>query len=166
MKKLLLLLLFVALCVVFIVVKTEERGVVFVSPLKYHISDDSTAEVIKDDSYEDLKSVTIPSEIRTEEGVYLVTSINKSAFPDCRELTNIELPSSVTNIGENAFGKCSALININVASDNYVFSSENGMLYDKNKTKLICVPRGKKGSIEIPLDVTSIGEYAFFVVTN
>ena len=48
-------------------VKIDEKGNVFVAPLKYHISSDSTAEVIKDDSYEDLKSVTIPSEIRTEE---------------------------------------------------------------------------------------------------
>ena len=51
-------------------VKIDENGDVFVTPLKYHISSDSTAEVIKDGSYKKLESVVIPSEIQTVEGVY------------------------------------------------------------------------------------------------
>ncbi len=51
-------------------VKIDEKGNVFVAPLKYHISSDSTAEVIKDGSYKKLESVVIPSEIQTVEGVY------------------------------------------------------------------------------------------------
>ena len=42
----------------------------FVAPLKYHITSDSTAEVKWNKSYKDLKSVAIPSEIQTVEGVY------------------------------------------------------------------------------------------------
>ena len=51
-------------------VKINENGDVFVAPLKYHISSDSTAEVKKDYSYKKLESVVIPSEIQTVEGVY------------------------------------------------------------------------------------------------
>ncbi len=51
-------------------VKIDENGDVFVAPLKYHITSDSTAEVKWNKSYKDLKSVAIPSEIQTVEGVY------------------------------------------------------------------------------------------------
>ena len=50
--------------------KIDEKGNVFVAPLKYHISSDSTAEVIKDDSYKKLESVVIPSEIQVDGHVY------------------------------------------------------------------------------------------------
>ena len=56
-------------------VKIDEKGNVFVAPLKYHITSDSTAEVIRDDSYKKLESVAIPSEIRVDGHVYSVTSI-------------------------------------------------------------------------------------------
>ena len=56
-------------------VNIDENGDVFVAPLNYHISSDSTAEVIKDYSYKKLESVVIPSEIRVDGHVYSVTSI-------------------------------------------------------------------------------------------
>ena len=37
----------------------------------------------------------------------------------------------------------------------------NTMLYDKNRTKLICVPGGKKGKFVVPSGVTRIGDDAF-----
>jgi hypothetical protein len=91
-----------------------------------------------------------------------VTSIGNYAFSNCDGLTSIEIPSSVTRMGNGAFIDCSGLTNINVATDNSVYTSENGVLYDKNKTKLICVPSVKKGKFEIPSSVTSIGYYAFY----
>ncbi|MBO7442243.1 MAG: leucine-rich repeat domain-containing protein [Paludibacteraceae bacterium] len=252
-------------------VKIDENGDVFVAPLKYHISSDSTAEVINDYSYKKLESVVIPSEIRVDGHVYSVTSIGDIAFSFCSGLTNIEIPysvtsigygtfrscsgltsieipssvtsiggtafsgcsgltsieipssvtiigdeafcdcwcvtnikipssvkvigdeafvrcsdltsieipssvtsignlaffccyrltsikipSSVTSIGEHAFTGCSGLTSINVSGDNLYYSSEEGILYDKNKTVLICIPGGKKGSVEIPSSVKSI----------
>ena len=142
-------------------VKIDENGFVFVSPLKYHITSDSTAEVIKDYSYGKLESVVIPSEIQVDDHVYSVTSIGDRAFSYCSGLTSIEIPSSVTSIGISAFSGCSGLTSINVATDNAIYSSENGVLYDKNRTKLICVPGGKKGKFVVPSGVTSIGDYAF-----
>ncbi len=95
-------------------VKIDEKGNVFVAPLKYHITSDSTAEVIKDGSYIKLESVVIPSEIRIGGHVYSVTSIGNAAFEKCRGLTSIEIPSSVTSIGSSAFRGCRSLTNIDL----------------------------------------------------
>ncbi len=97
LKKLLVSLLSALLCIS-VVAETEsqldqngsnakigEHGDVFVSPLKYHISSDSTAEVIKDGSYKKLESVVIPSEIQVYGHIYSVTSIEESAFYNCSE---------------------------------------------------------------------------------
>ena len=150
MKKLLVsLLLFVALCVVFIVIKTEERGDVFVSPLWYHISSDSTAEVIKDDSYKELESVVIPSQIQIAGRVYSVTSIGDNAFSVCLRLTSISIPSSVTSIEDGAFSHCVGLKDIEIPSS--VTSIENDVFWN-------CCGLT---SIRIPSSVISIGNYAF-----
>ena len=138
----------------------DENGNVFVSPLKYHISSDSTAEVIFDRSYIDLESVVIPSEIRIAGYVYPVTSIEYRAFYGCYDMTNIEIPSSVTHIDISAFDYCSELTSINVSRDNPNYSSEDGILYDKNKTTLVLVPEGKEGSIVLLSGVTCIGDNA------
>ena len=198
MKKLLVSLLSALLCISVVAepesqlngtqnetdVKIDENGDVFVSPLWYHISSDSTAEVIFDRSYKDLKSVVIPSEIRINGHVYPVTSIGEKgfywcsglrdikipssvtsignkAFRYCSSLTSIEIPSSVTSIGNEAFSGCNGLTNINVATDNQIYTSENGVLYNKDKTELICVLGAMSGKFVVPSGVTSIGDYAF-----
>lgn len=49
-----------------------------------------------------------------------------------------------------------------MALGNTAFSSVDGMLFDKKKTKLIYVPRGKKGKVKIPFGVTSVADCAFY----
>lgn len=95
---------------------------------------------------------TIPSNI---------TRVAKNAFTGCDKLTSIEIPSSVTNIDDYVFTDCKRLTNINVASDNPNYSSESGILYDKNKTEIICVPAGINGNFSIPSSVKSIRKGAF-----
>ena len=51
--------------------------------------------------------------------------------------------------------------NIYVSESNSKYKSQGGVLYDKKMTKLIVCPAGKKENIEIPVGVTSIGDYAF-----
>ena len=87
----------------------DDNRDVFVPPLKYHISSDNTAEVIRYYSYKKLKSVVIPSEIQTAEGVFPVTSIGEGAFSGCSGLTNIEFSKSLTSIGADAFLGCIGL---------------------------------------------------------
>ena len=66
-----------------------------------------------------------------------VTSIGSGAFSSCSALTQVAIPNSVTSIGNSAFSYCSALTAINVESGNTTYCSENGILFNKNKTTLI-----------------------------
>ena len=90
-----------------------------------------------------------------------VTSIGTDAFNNCDILPSITIPSSVTSIGSGAFGCCYKLTEINVDDNNTVYSSEDGVLFNKNKSELLRYPGGKSGSYTIPDSVTSIGESAF-----
>ena len=83
----------------------------------------------------------------------------------------ITIPASVEEIGKGAFGIGMGSImafptlleSINVAAGNKYFSSEDGVLFNKDKTVLVCYPSGKTGSeYEIPSGVAHIGEYAFY----
>jgi hypothetical protein len=59
------------------------------------------------------------------------------------------------------------LTSISVTIDNPVYSSGNGLLYNKNKTALLAYPRGKTdNALTIPDSVTSIGDYAFWYCTS
>jgi hypothetical protein len=58
------------------------------------------------------------------------------------------------------------LTNIVVDISNPVFSSQDGVLYDKTKIVLILCPEGKSGGFIIPDSVTSIWDYAFSVCSG
>jgi len=91
-----------------------------------------------------------------------VTTINQQAFANCDNLTSVTIPSSVTSIGEIAFGGCARLIEINVEGANNSYMSDDGILYNKNKTTLVRYPAGKlDNSFIIPSSVTSIANGAF-----
>ena len=100
-----------------------------------------------------LTSITIPNS---------VTSIGTMAFCGCSSLTSITIPGSVTSIGDDAFHVYRKLNQINVDTANTAYSSVNGVLFNKEKTKLIRYPIGKADtSYSIPDGVTSIGDDAF-----
>ena len=91
-----------------------------------------------------------------------VTTIGDSAFSSCESLTSVEIPNSVTSIGESTFSNCDSLINIEVASGNLNYSSNDGVLFNKNKSKLIQYPIGnQRTEYNIPNRVTTIGIGAF-----
>ena len=107
--------------------------------------------------------VVIPSEIDGKS----VTSIDNYAFKDCISLTSITVPSSVTSIIINAFYGCSSLVNVTVDEANTKYTSVDGVLYDKNKTTLVCYPAGKTAtSFTVPSSVTYIGIYTFLDCTS
>jgi len=103
-----------------------------------------------------LTSITIPNS---------VTSIEYGFF-GCTSLTSITIPNSVTYIYEADFFKCTNLISINVENGNNTYASENGVLFNKNKTTLIRCPEGKAGAYVVPSSVTSIGGGSFMHCTN
>lgn len=94
-----------------------------------------------------------------------VTSIRKSALWESPVKT-LHLPETLTDIEDEALD-CDGLVSIIVNENNPVFSSEDGVLLSKDKTKLIRFPKGREGlSYTIPDCVTSIGEMAFYDSTN
>ena len=95
-----------------------------------------------------------------------VTSIGGYAFYNSTGLTEVTIPNSVTSIGGYAFYNSTGLTSIEVSQDNTNYSSEDGILYNKEKTELIQCPAGKTGIIEIPNSVTSIRNYAFYNCTG
>lgn len=96
-----------------------------------------------------------------------VEKIYLAAFMGCTNLKSINIPSSVTAIGDRAFMLCTSLTEISVHADNSNYSSEDGVLFDKNKTKLIVYPGGKSDtSYSVPSSVTSVSSMAFLMCPN
>lgn len=104
-----------------------------------------------------LESVVIPDS---------VTSIGECVFSGCYSLKNITIPNSVTSIGEGAFFECISLEDFKVGADNRFYSAENGVLFNKRKTRLIVYPAKKEGGYTIPETVKTIGARAFWRCNN
>jgi hypothetical protein len=90
-----------------------------------------------------------------------VTTIGSYAFQGCTNLASVSIGTGVTSIGSYAFQSCSSLTAITVDLANLNFSSNEGVLYNKNQTILKLYPVGKSGAFTIPDSVTSIESYAF-----
>lgn len=88
--------------------------------------------------------------------------IGDSAFKGCKSLIEFIIPQSIFFIGTTVFLACESLKKITVDKDNYNYSDANGVLYNKEKTRLICYPLGKKEkSFMIPNEVQYIEQSAF-----
>lgn len=138
------------------------------------VADGITA--IPDDAFwgcENLVNITLPQTVRTigkgafgqcvnlariniPEGV---TSIGGDAFFLCRSLTRLTIPDSVTSIEGNPFQYMSA--EIQVSPENPAFSVTDGVLFNKEHSRLIACPCNKAGAYEIPEGVREIGAHAF-----
>ena len=76
-------------------------------------------------------------------------------------VVTVQIGSGVTKISDFSFYSCSSLSEIDVDADNQVYSSLEGILFNKDMTKLIRCPRMKSGFYFIPNSVTSIDKEAF-----
>ena len=114
--------------------------------------------------------ITIPSSYSIFNGQYVegddyqVTTIDTTGFTNRANITSITLPSTVTSIGNGVtFDNWTSLSAINVASGNTTYSSENGVLYNADKTTLIRYPEGLQYAGDtLPSTVTTIGDYACY----
>jgi hypothetical protein len=92
-----------------------------------------------------------------------VTSIGIGAFESCGNLTSVIIPNSVTTIEGSAFFFCKSLTSIVVGADNPNYTAENGVLFNKAKTKLMLYPKGKtEADYTIPNSVTAIVKHSAF----
>lgn len=114
----------------------------------------NTVTTIKENSFyqaENITSVTLPSS---------VTTIEMTAFYYMPNLQSIEIGSSLNSIEDLNFCKCPMLTEIVVSPSNANFSSENGVLYNKDKTILVSHPSARN-AVNIRDSVTKIGRCAF-----
>ena len=87
--------------------------------------------------------------------------IGSTAFAGCKGLTSVTIPKSVTSIGDAAFSGCTKLTSLEVAALNPVYSSVDGVLFNKPQTTLMLCPPGKTGTFTVPDSVNAIGQSAF-----
>jgi len=93
--------------------------------------------------------------------------IESRAFGECDSLTSVHIPASVTEIDSEAFISCSAIKGFKVDSDNEYFKAYGGVLFNHEKTELVCYPASSKSSTyTIPDTVTDIHAYAFADCNN
>jgi hypothetical protein len=96
-----------------------------------------------------LTSLTFPSGL---------TSIAEMAFAHCGGLTGIvHLPAGLTFLGDAVFGACGNLSGFTIDPNNTHYTTENGVLFNRDKSELIQYPAGKQDvHYKIPASVTSI----------
>ena len=114
--------------------------------------------------------VRIPSELNYEGQTYSVTSIYNDTFTDDTALTKVYIPRTIKNmdfsekggIYRNPFARCSALESIEVEEGNPVLCAVDGVLFNKEKTRLYSYPvANSRTSYTVPKGVTWIDDAAF-----
>ena len=106
-----------------------------------------------------LKTVTLPNTLKAIPGY---------AFRNCAKLETIEIPKAVTSINANAFYGCNSFTKFTVDGENETFSNdEHGVLFNKDKSKVVLYPIGAaQSSYTIPDGTTTIGANAFYYIYN
>ena len=114
----------------------------------------STVGTIGFSSFEDCTSL---EKVKLNEGL---REIHHDAFKNCTSLKTISIPSTVVEL-DRPFNGCTNLVSIDL-SKNTNFIYQNGVVYNKDKTKIACyLPGYKEKEIEILSSVNTIPEDAF-----
>ena len=90
--------------------------------------------------------------------------IGDGAFQGDFSIRRLVLPASLTRIGENAlyFGDESRLLSVEVTPGNPVFASENGVLFTRDRARLLKYPSAKRArEYDVPETVKCIADAAF-----
>ena len=104
-----------------------------------------------------------------------VLSIGSGAFWQCTNLTTVTIPASTLSIGApdspfgtdiSPFAGCPSLSAVNVDPLNGAYTSVDGVLFNKDRSKLLLCPQGKLGNYSMPDSVVVIGTSAFLNCTN
>ena len=116
------------------------------------ITVDERTDIIGHEAFSESKvtKITLP------EGL---TSIEYSAFSNCTNLTELNIPKGVTEFNKDMFWK-TALKSLTFPEDS-PYISENGIVYNKDKTELLFAIGYINGKLVIPEGVKSIGRSAF-----
>ena len=114
-------------------------------------------------SYISFENVSYIENVITQDGLLNVSS---KSFRNCANLKSVYISKSVRYISDEwVFYGCSNLVSIEVDSENECYSSQDGVLYNKEKTTLIAAP-GKIEECNVPSTVKTIGKNAFSLCKN
>ena len=91
-----------------------------------------------------------------------VKKLEKGAFDKQTKLRNVRLGSSVDTIEEGAFGGNQNLTAFDVDSLNPNYTSDDGVIYNADKTELVLFPGGKGGEYTTLPTTTKIRRRAFY----
>ncbi len=118
----------------------------------YALNDDGTYSVTVNDNV--LEEINIPNS-------YNNIPVTSARFvgKSFHRLQNINIPANTLEVSISL--NCSSLKTVTVDESNKAYSSEDGVLYDKTKNRLITVPQAFEGYLSIPQSVTEIGQGAF-----
>jgi len=94
---------------------------------------------------------TIPDSVKYADGY---------AFNGCPYLTSLTFAKNQEYLDEMDFNGCESLTNLAVNAGDATYVSEDGVIFNKEKTTLVLFPPGRKGTYTIPASVTSINDIA------
>lgn len=77
-----------------------------------------------------IKEIKLPEELKI---------IGGSAFNSCSSIETINIPEHVNSIASPAFAQCTNLKSFTISEKNNNFIFENGVLFDSEKTRMVCV---------------------------
>ena len=137
---------------------------------EYTVNDDNASVTITG-CFSHNDEITVPSSILgktvTGIGANTFTSNMGDRYGIFYNLKKISIPEGVNNIEDEAFSNCTALLDIEVDAKNTEYSSQNGILYNKDKTNIVAYPGGKTEAVfSVPSTVTIVGTIAFYSNCN
>ncbi|MBQ8893500.1 MAG: leucine-rich repeat protein [Clostridia bacterium] len=99
-----------------------------------------------------LKTVTLPDSL---------TYLGNSAITDCPQLETVHIPAGLTTLLQSNFTGCPGLTAFTADEENFNFSAENGILFNKDKSTLWRYPAALTGFYALPETVDQLDLYAF-----
>lgn len=112
-----------------------------VDGIRYALNDSGLATIYEVPA--DVVEINIPAKINYKGKKYDVTALSQ-------------------NLSQNAFSNCDVLSKITVDEESLLFSSKDGILYNKKQTVILQVPKAIKGNAAIPDGVEEIGSEVFY----
>ena len=101
--------------------------------------------------------IIIPDKIKG----YPVNILSSNVFNGCTTLTYIKVPATVKTLSGETFAECRNLMNIEIDKNNETYVSEDGIVFNLDKSTLVAFPNGRSGKYIIPETVLTIGSSAF-----
>lgn len=141
------------------------NGILYIDHVAIHADKERTAgniliqegtKIVADGAFGNcskITSVTFPDSIE---------AIQDFAFWDCSSMQKVYLGANVKTIGFAAFSACDDLEQFFLSENNRYISIDNGILLNKERTKVIKCPDKKTGVVILPETVNCITPHSFW----